>query len=398
MRTILHSDLNGFYASVECLLNPDLQSVPMAVCGDPKERHGIVLAKNQLAKKMGVATAEPIWKAKQKCTNLVVIKPRMHIYIEYAKRMRSIYAEYSDRVEPFGLDEAWLDVTDCGEEGETVADELRKRAKTELGLTVSVGVSFNKVFAKLGSDMRKPDATTCINYDNYKELVWPLPAGDLLFVGKATAEQLYKRNIMTIGDIARCSRKDMKSALGKHGEMLWLYSNGLDNQPVAHLCEEEHIKSISNSITTPRDMTSIEDARLVILALSDKVTARLKKRRLKGRTIEICLKDTHLMSIKVQIKLERATCSNTDLYENAMKLLTSKYVWKGPLRSIGLGVSSLEAADYIKQMSMFDNAADDAYMLNQTIEEIRRKYGGTAVLRASMLHGGNGLSLDSIIK
>ena len=227
MRTILHSDLNNFYASVECLKNPALKEVPIAVCGDPKARHGIILSKNEMAKAAGVQTAEAIWQAKEKCPQLVLVGPDFPAYLRCAEAMRRIYADYANRVEPFGLDEAWLDVSDVGAEGKVVADEIRSRAKAELGLTVSVGVSFCKVFAKLGSDLKKPDATTCVTVENFREVVWPLPTRALLYVGPATERRLRERGIRTIGDIAARRPEMLRAMLGKHGETLWTYANGL---------------------------------------------------------------------------------------------------------------------------------------------------------------------------
>ena len=221
MRTILHSDLNNFYASVECLKNPALKNVPMAVCGDPAARHGIILSKNELARAAGVKTAEAIWQAREKCPELVLVGTDFPAYLRYAEKMRRIYADFSDRVEPFGLDEAWLDVSNVGADGQTIAGEIRARAKRELGLTVSVGVSFNKVFAKLASDLKKPDATTCVTVENFRNTVWPLPVRALLYVGPATERRLLARNIRTIGDIAARRPEDLRAMQGKHGETLW---------------------------------------------------------------------------------------------------------------------------------------------------------------------------------
>ena len=208
-RVILHCDLNCFYASVELLSHPDLRDVPMAVCGDPNSRHGIILAKNEPAKKFGIQTAETIWQAKKKCPDLVLLPPHHDLYREYSRKVNAIYDEYTDLVEPFGIDESWLDVTHTlhlfGGDARALADALRERMKRQLGLTLSVGVSFNKVFAKLGSDYKKPDATTVISRENWKELVWPLQVGDLLYVGGAARKLLKQYGITTIGQLPPAS-------------------------------------------------------------------------------------------------------------------------------------------------------------------------------------------------
>jgi DNA polymerase-4 len=237
-RTILHSDLNGFYASVECLYHPKVRHLPVAVGGDPEQRHGIILAKNQHAKKYGITTGEAIWQAKQKCPILVLFPPDFAKYLKFGHLVRNIYKEYSDRVEPFGLDEAWIDMTGNRKSGEDTANEIRQRIKYEIGITASVGVSDNKIFAKLGSDMRKPDATTIISQENFKNIVWPLPASDLLYVGRSTANKLSHANIRTIGDIACCDPNVMRILLGKWGKILWLFANGLDSSPVAQVAPQ----------------------------------------------------------------------------------------------------------------------------------------------------------------
>lgn len=233
-RTILHSDCNAFYASVECLINPRLQSYCVAVCGDVQARHGIILAKNQNAKEFGVKTGEPIWMAKKKCPQLVTVQADFARYLEFAKRVREIYLEYTDRVEPFGLDEAWLDVTGSARlfgSGKAIAEEIRRRVREEIGITVSIGVSFNKIFAKLGSDYQKPDAVTVISRDNFREIVWPLPSGELLYVGPATKKKLAAMGIYTIGDVARCRQELLRGNLGKWGDWLYTFANGWTPPP-----------------------------------------------------------------------------------------------------------------------------------------------------------------------
>lgn len=386
MRAILHSDLNNFYASAECVYDPSLRNVPLAVCGDPEARHGIVLAKNMLAKQAGVTTGEAIWQAKQKCPGLVVIPPDYRKYLRFSRLMRQIYMQYTDRVEPFGLDECWLDVTGHEKSGEVIADELRMRAREELGLTVSVGVSFNKIFAKLGSDMRKPDATTVITHKNFREKVWPLPAGELLYVGPATRRKLARRNILTIGDIARCEIRTLQAAMGKTGVMLWTFANGLDRSPVLAVGEEEAVKSVGNSTTTPRDVATDRDVRLVLMVLSESVAERLRDHGLRGRVVSLSVRDSELRCFGCQHRLGRATALASEICGCASALFREHYRWERPVRSLGVSVSALEPEDGDGQLSMFvDNALERRYALERTLGGIRQRFGHFAIQRASLI-------------
>ncbi|MBP1763246.1 MAG: polymerase [Firmicutes bacterium] len=258
-RTILHVDLNNFYASVECLYRPELRNFPVAVTGDAEARHGIILAKNQLAKLAGVTTGEAIWQARQKCPRLICLPPDFRKYLRFSRLARTIYADYTDQIEPFGIDEAWLDVTGSIQlfgTGPEIADTIRQRLRSELGITASIGASYNKIFAKLGSDMKKPDATTVITAENFRNIVWPLPAGELLYVGRSTQRKLKSRFINTIGDLAKADPRNLRLLLGVWGETLRQFANGLDTSPVRLSGEESIIKSIGNSTTTPRDLVN----------------------------------------------------------------------------------------------------------------------------------------------
>ena len=263
-RVILHCDANSFYASVEMLYNPDIRDLPVAVGGSVEARHGIILTKNQKAKACGIKTGEAIWQAKQKCPALVCVPPDYPLYVRFSRKMRRLYEQYSDRVESFGLDEAWIDLTNPGvtiADGERVAQEIRERVKHELGITVSVGVSFNKIFAKLGSDMRKPDVVTVIPRSSFRERIWHLPAGELLYVGPSTRRRLARMNIQTIGDLAQLDTAVAQYCLGKNGLLLKAYANGLDESPVMPVDFRAAIKSVGNSTTPPHDIETVEDAR-----------------------------------------------------------------------------------------------------------------------------------------
>ena len=388
MRTILHSDLNNFYASVECVYEPSLRAVPMAVCGDPAVRHGIVLAKNMLAKRAGVQTGEAVWQAVRKCPNLKIIPPDYPKYLRFARMMKAICAEYTDAVESFGLDECWMDVTGHERGGEAIAGELRRRAREELGLTVSVGVSYNKIFAKLGSDMKKPDATTVITPENYRDRVWPLPAGDLLYVGPSTRRRLAARNIRTIGDIARSPRELLRTALGKSGEMLWVFANGLDQSPVLREGEGEAIKSVGNSTTTARDIVDDAGAHRVLMALADSVAERLRAQGLQGRTVCVSVRDCALYTTSVRHRLDHATALASEICTCAMALFRAHYRWERPVRSLGVSVSALESLEGDVQLSLFADSRDRRYDLENAVGDIRRRFGHDALRRASLLGGG----------
>ena len=269
-RAILHSDCNCFYASVECLLNPNIRDLPVAVSGDAENRHGIILAKNEEAKKYNIKTGEAIWQAKKKCPQLLTVPARLDVYKKFSDKVRRIYSDYTDMVEPFGLDEAWLDISeDYKNDALTIAEEISQRIKDEIGITVSIGVSFNKIFAKFGSDYKKPDAITCITRDNYKTLVWNSPAGDLLYVGGATRKKLEQIGIYTIGDIANAPIGLLRTHLGKWGDLIYGFANGYDSSPVARIGEYSEVKSIGNSTTAVRDLKNLDDIKVIAYVLCD---------------------------------------------------------------------------------------------------------------------------------
>ena len=309
-RTILHSDMNCFYASVEMLHHPELAGKPMAVGGDPEARHGIVLTANYIAKRAGVKTGMALWQARQVCPEIIFVPPRMDLYLRFSRMAQEIYSEYTDQREPFGIDESWLDVTASTSvkgDGMKIAKEISSRIKYELGVTVSIGVSWNKIFAKLGSDYKKPDAITEFSKDNYKDIAWKLPVGDLLMVGRSTERTMKKLGICTIGDLAGAEPSILETYLGKMGLVLHTFANGWDETPVLVEGYKVPIKSIGNSTTTPRDLVSELDVKIILMALSESVGARLRENGFQCRTVEISIRDNGLYHFTRQCKLDRAS-------------------------------------------------------------------------------------------
>ena len=388
MRSILHVDMNNFYASVECLYRPEIRYLPVAVAGDPLNRHGIILAKNMIAKQLGVKTGEAIWEAKQKAPKLVTVPPDFAKYLKFSRLARDILYDYTDQIEAFGLDENWADVTGSLSlfgNAHDIAELIRKRVKDELGITVSIGVSFNKIFAKLGSDYKKPDAITDITPENFRSLVWALPASDLLYVGKATSRKLTSIGITTIGGIAKCPKDVLCRKLGKWGEVLWLFANGLDTAPVRLLGQEAAVKSVGNGITCPRDLTTDEDVQLVFTVLAESVAARLRDYNLKCTGVEIQIRDKNLYYLTRQQKISRPTFLSSDIITAAMQLFRANYRWFYPVRAVALRGINLVTADTLVEPSLFEDENRNlaAENLARTIDGLRKRFG--SILRASSL-------------
>ena len=387
-RIIFHIDQNCYFASVEMISRPELRNVPMAVAGDAQVRHGIILAKNEPAKKYGIKTAEAIWQAKAKCPDLVLVDAHHEKYVFYSKKLREMYSEYTDRVEPFGLDECWLDMTDSVSgysEAEELALEIRNRVKSEFKLTCSVGISFNKVFAKLGSDYKKPDATTVFTDEDWKEKIWPLPVSDLLFVGGRTAEKLSKINIKTIGELADSDAGFISRYLGKAGIVLWEYANGIDDSPVAESGYKRIPKSVGNSTTTAVDMTSDREIEKTLHMLSESVAQRLRKHMLKGTVVQITVRDCDLGIYEKQRMLYRPTDDAKEIYSAARQLFRESYGWNKGVRSIGVRCTKLVRADSGEQMSIFtDEFADERdSRLNKVIDDINTRFGAGVIKSAA---------------
>ena len=386
-RHILHCDMNCFYASVEMQRHPELRDKPLAVCGSQEERHGIVLTANYIAKPYGVKTGMAIWQARQRCPDLVILPPDMDEYIRISRMAREIYEDYTDQVEPFGLDENWLDVTgSVGLFGDpmSIAREISDRIKFELGITASIGVADNKITAKLGSDYKKPDAITRIGEDNYKEIVFPLPVEDLLYVGPATSKKLRAIGVSTIGRLAECPVEVLVRRLGKMGAVLHTFANGRDISPVQRSDHIPNIKSVGNSATTPRDLENEEDVKLMLILLAESVCSRMRELVSRCTVVEIYVRDTELNSICRQRKLEAPSCSSPELAHVRLDGVRKHCAWRRAIRSIGLRGGGLVEAQNTLQLSMFaeDQRRDKWERIDAAVDRLRQRYGYMSVRRA----------------
>jgi len=382
-RQILLSDLNACYASIEIARRPELRGKPVAVCGSVEQRHGIILAKSEQAKKAGIKTGMARWQALQRCPDLITVPPNIDLYIRVTDRVREIYSDYSDLRDDFSIDESWLDLTGicrAGREG-SVANEIKERLKAETGLTASIGVSWNKIFAKIGSDIAPPDSVAEITRGNMKETVWPLPAENLMGVGHATKRKLNDMGIVTIGELAMAAPDVLKRRFGKIGLVLYAFANGLDNTPVRAEGTAPPVKSIGNSTTTARDMVCDEDVRIVLMTLAESVGARLREHGFKGFVLEVSLRATDLRWLSHQRKLARATDITREIFNVGFELYREARML--PLRSIGLRATTLVRSDTPEQLDLFINEKKLEYQrkIDRTIDEIRNRYGYHSVRR-----------------
>lgn len=384
-RTILHCDANCFFASVETVFHPEYKSVPMAVCGSQEDRHGIVLAKNELAKACGVATGEVIWQAKQKCPSLVIAMPHYELYAQFSKEMGRIFYDYTDMIEPFGIDESWLDVTASRRyfgDGISIAEKIRSRVKSELGITVSIGVSFNKVFAKLGSDLKKPDAITVIGRDDFRQKLYDLPISDMLFVGAKTRAALSRVGIYTIGDVAGCKRQYLISLLGKTGGELWDNANGLDISEVSKEGYADRAKSVSNGMTFKRNLRTQSDISFAVYYLADEVAKRLRATNARCRCVAINLRLPDLSHVGKQMTVA-PTCLAADIAKYALRMIPLIHNG-GEIYSLTVHTSDL-IYGYEKQESIFELEPGNKKMsdLEYAVDGIHIRYGKGALKRAS---------------
>ena len=388
-RVILHSDINACYAAIEHLHRPELNGKPLAVGGDPEARHGIVLTADYIAKKYGVKTGMALWQAKQVCPKLNIVSPRMDLYLRFSRMAHEIYGEYTDLQEPYGVDESWLDVTASSSlkgDGYKIAKEISNRMKSELGITVSIGVSFNKIFAKLGSDYKKPDAITTMYEDEFKNKAWELPVSDLLYVGRSTNQKLARFGIKTIGDLAQTDEHLLMSQLGKMGGILWAFANGYDDSPVKMEHTHAPIKSIGNSTTTPRDLENDEDVKIVLYILAESVAARLRDNGFKCRVVEISVRDNELYSFTRQHKIDHATNITGEIATEAYRIFKGNYNWRKPIRSVGVRGADLVNDNYWEQMDLFSSVEqrEKQMKLDDAVDTIRRRFGFYSVQRGLM--------------
>lgn len=403
-RTILHSDCNCFYASVELLHHPELRGKPVAVGGDPEARHGIVLIADYTAKRYGVKTGMALWQAKQICPDIIFLPPRMDLYLRFSKMAQEVYAEYTDKREPYGIDESWLDVTDSVSvkgDGYHIAKEISNRMKKELGITVSVGVSFNKIFAKLGSDYKKPDAITTMYKDEFKRKAWPLPVSDLLYVGRATNKKLQSMGIKTIGALAKTDEDLLVRKFGKVGSILWAFANSYDDSPVKLENTSAPIKSVGNSTTTPKDMETDEDVKIVLYILAESVASRLRENGFRCRTVEISIRDKDLYHFSKQVKLKNASNITAEIAEAGYKLYRENYrlpadekekrnglpeFYQKPLRSIGIRGTDLVNDYFWEQLDLFTDPQhrEKQMKMDEAVDVIRKRFGFYSIQRGLM--------------
>ena len=388
-RVILHSDINCCYAAIEHLHHPELEGKPLAVGGDPESRHGIVLTADYIAKKYGVKTGMALWQAKQLCPEINFVSPRMDLYLRFSRMAHEIYADYTDLQEPYGIDESWLDVTDSATvkgDGFSIAKEISNRMKSELGITVSIGVSFNKIFAKLGSDYKKPDAITTMYEDEFQTKAWNLPVGDLLYVGRSTKQKLTKLGIHTIGELARTDESILVGMLGKMGSVLWAFANGYDDSPVRRENTHAPIKSVGNSTTTHRDLVNDEDVKIIIYVLAESVAARLRENGFRCRVVEISIRDNELYSFTRQRKIGNTTNITEEIATEAYKLFKENYNWRKPIRSVGVRGADLVNDNYWEQLDLFcDFQMREKHMkMDVAVDDIRRRFGFYSIQRGLM--------------
>lgn len=389
-RAILHSDLNCFYASVEMMLDPSLKGKAVAVCGSTEDRHGIVLAKSELAKKAGVKTGMVNWEARQCCRDLITVPPQYDQYLKYSKLTQAIYQRYTDLIEPFGMDECWLDVSGSRHlfgDSMCIAEQIRKTVREELGLTVSIGVSFNKIFAKLGSDMKKPDAITEISESSYKEKVWPLDCSEMIYCGPATTKKLSSYGIHTIGDVAQADPLFLKRLLGVNGLALWSYANGQDQSRVMHRDFVSPVKSIGHSITCVSDLETKEEVWKVILQLCQDIGHRLRVHELMARTVQVQIRGNDLFGSQFQCKLPFPTQLPSEIASTAFRAFEDKYRWNNNVRAVCVRAIELVPKSQPQQLTLFFDHEKRAARekVEDAIEEIRGRFGKKAITYAILM-------------
>ncbi len=396
-RVILHCDMNGFFASIELLDYPEFRDKPMAVCGNPQSRHGIILAKNEIAKAYGIVTAETLWQARKKCPDLVTVPPHHEKYRHYSRLINEIYQEFTDQVEPFSIDESWLDVTGSRRlfgTGAEIADAIRRKIKETYNLTLSVGVSFNKIFAKMGSEYKKPDATTEIRRDNFRDILWPMDIGQLFFVGEVTAQKLRTCGIKTIGELALSDRLMVMELLGKHGGEIHDYANGLDSTPVLRFDQLERMKSVGHGTTFSRNISGEEEIRTAVVGLSDEVATRLRKNRVKAFGVKVDIKDPGFKTISRQMQLDNPTNLTDKIAETAMEIIGKSWKIRNPIRMLTVTGINLCDENQAEQLSLFASEnvrIDVSEKAERAVDNIRDRFGNDAIKFASTIKNDMGL-------
>ena len=407
-RLIFHCDCNNFFASCECLERPELKDVPMAVAGDPEARVGVVVAKNELAKKAGVKTTDTVWQARKKCPGIVFVPPRHGYYKEVSDRVNLIYRDYTDYVEPASIDESYLDLSGTLDyyhmSARELADSIRERVRREIGITISVGVANNKVFAKMGSDYKKPDATTVILGEDYKTILWPLPVSDLMFAGKASVKLLNDKGIMTVGDLALQPKERIMSLLGKGGETLWSYANGLDAEPVRLWGDKPEVKSVSHGMTFRRDLYTEEEILTGVSVQADRIAMSLRRQGLKGSVVSVQIKSPQLQVISRQVSLDHYTWLEHEIRDVAMKLIREHWRIGVPIRAITVGVAKLVPADQAtEQLDLFDlmgekketgKVREKQDKMEAAVDALRQKMGNAAVTLGVLQNEDIGIRRD----
>ena len=389
-RIIIHSDMNSCYASIECSLNPELKGKPVAVGGSVEDRHGIILAKTAEAKKFGVTTGEPIWQAEKKCPGLIIVPPHFDIYAKYSSLARDIYRRYTDKIEPMGLDEAWCDITGSillFGSVENITNGIREAFKNELGITVSIGVSYNKIFAKLGSDLAGIDEVVTITKENYKDIVWPLSVGSIMGVGRNTAKKLKSYGVHTVGDLANTESDWLKLTFGVTGEDMWRYANGFDCSRVMPDGYAREVKSVGHGVTCREDLTNDEEVWLAFLQLSQDVSKRLKEERLAATSVQISVRDTFLMTRQFQCETGYPTQSAMDISKTALKLFKENYSWVSNVRALSVRAINLCDEDAPMQLDLSGEYKqhDRQKIIDDTTLALREKFGSDALFNCSVM-------------
>lgn len=386
-RIIFHIDVNSAYLSWSAARylslggKLDYRTIPSVVGGDEERRHGIVLAKSIPAKNYGIMTGESLFSAREKCPNLTIIPPDYNLFMSSSDALMALLREYSPKTQRYSVDESFVDMSHHAHDFREVAKEISYRAHYELGFTVNIGISENKLLAKMASDFEKPNKIHELFKSDLPKKFWPLPIGDLFFVGRKTEAKLLSRGIRTIGDLARLDRKYIENWLKKPGVKIWEYANGIET---SELSEASQVKSIGNSTTTSFDVESLEDAKKILLGISEMIGMRLREANLRGLVIAVSIKNKEFTYYSKQKKLDAYTSNTNTIYYESIELFQN--LWKGePIRLFSIRMSEL-MDNYALQISMFQKYDEADERLDNAIDSIREKYGNSSIHRACFLN------------